>query len=39
VPKGQEITYPVMERLRNFSRRIGIMEPVRVIVRQGSAEA
>ncbi len=34
VPKGQEITYPVLERLRNFARQIGIVEPVRVIVHQ-----
>jgi hypothetical protein len=31
VPKGQEITYPVLERLRNFARRTGIVEPFRVI--------
>jgi response regulator RpfG family c-di-GMP phosphodiesterase len=34
VPKGQEITYPVLERLRNFARQIGIVEPVRVLVQQ-----
>lgn len=38
VPKGQEITYPVMERLRNFSRRVGIAEPVRVIIRQDASD-
>jgi len=38
VPKGQEITYPVMERLRNFSRRVGIAEPVRVIIQKDSDE-
>jgi len=31
VPKGQEITYPVLERLRNFAQRIGLVEPIRVI--------
>ena len=31
VPKGQEITYPVLERLRNFARRVGLVEPMRVI--------
>ncbi len=34
VPKGQKITYPVLERLRNFSKRIGVVEPFRVIIRQ-----
>jgi len=37
VPKGQEITYPVLERLRNFSRQIGIVEPVRVMAVQQEA--
>jgi len=32
VPKGQEITYPVLERLRNFAQRIGLAEPIRVII-------
>ncbi len=36
VPKGQEITYPVLERLRNFSRRSGVVEPFRVVVPQQS---
>jgi response regulator RpfG family c-di-GMP phosphodiesterase len=35
VPKGQEITYPVLERLRNFYRRVGVVEPFRVLIRQG----
>ncbi len=30
VPAGQEITYPVLERLRNFARQIGVVEPMRV---------
>ncbi|RME98915.1 MAG: response regulator [Chloroflexi bacterium] len=34
VPKGQEITYPVLERLRNFARQIGIVEPMRVLVHE-----
>jgi response regulator RpfG family c-di-GMP phosphodiesterase len=34
VSQGQEITYPVLERLRNFSRQVGIVEPVRVVVQQ-----
>lgn len=32
VAKGQEITYTVIERLRNFSRKIGVVEPFRVLV-------
>ncbi len=32
VPKGQEITYPVLERLRNFARQTGVAEPVWVRV-------
>ncbi|MEW5961504.1 MAG: HD domain-containing phosphohydrolase [Chloroflexota bacterium] len=32
VPKGQEITYPVLERLRNFAQRIGVVEPIRVVI-------
>lgn len=39
VPKGQEITYPVLERLRNFSRRTGIVEPFRVITKTQAEEA
>lgn len=34
VPKGQEITYPVLERLRNFARQTGVAEPVWVRVQQ-----
>jgi response regulator RpfG family c-di-GMP phosphodiesterase len=37
VPKGQEITYPVLERLRNFAKQVGIDEPVRVLVHQQEA--
>jgi hypothetical protein len=32
VPKGQEISYPVLERLRNFARQSGVVEPVWVRV-------
>jgi response regulator RpfG family c-di-GMP phosphodiesterase len=31
--KGQEITYPVIERIQNFSKKIGVDEPFKVIVR------
>ncbi|NJN95125.1 MAG: response regulator [Anaerolineales bacterium] len=34
VPKGQEITYPVLERLRNFARQTGVAEPAWVRVHQ-----
>ncbi len=34
VPKGQEITYPVLERLRNFARQTGVAEPVWVRIQQ-----
>lgn len=37
VPKGQEITYPVLERLRNFARQTGVAEPVWVRVSQSQA--
>ena len=32
--KGQEVTFPVIERLQNFSKRVGIDEPFRVLVDQ-----
>ncbi|MFC1735781.1 HD domain-containing phosphohydrolase [Candidatus Hydrogenedentota bacterium] len=28
VPGGQEITYPVLMRIRNFNRQIGVVEPI-----------
>jgi len=31
-PKGQEITWPVLQGLQNFSRKVGVKEPVRVWV-------
>lgn len=30
VPKGQEITKPVLQGLQNFSRQVGVIEPVRM---------
>ncbi|GAB4362384.1 MAG: response regulator [Deltaproteobacteria bacterium] len=33
VPKGQEVTYPVLERLRNFAAGVGVAEPFRVLLR------
>lgn len=32
VPKGQEITFTVLQGLKNFSRKIGVKEPIRVII-------
>lgn len=33
-PKGQEITWPVLQGLLNFSRQMGVVEPIRVSVPQ-----
>jgi HD-GYP domain-containing protein (c-di-GMP phosphodiesterase class II) len=33
-PKGQEITWPVLQGLLNFSRQVGVREPVRVRLEQ-----
>lgn len=30
IPKGQEITWPVIQSLMNFEKQIGIVEPIRV---------
>jgi CheY-like chemotaxis protein len=30
IPKGQEITWPVIQSLMNFEKQIGIMEPIRM---------
>lgn len=32
VAKGQEVTYPVLQRLHNFARGMGVVEPIRVFV-------
>jgi len=29
IPKGQEITWPVIQSLMNFEKQIGIVEPIR----------
>ncbi len=38
--KGQDITYPVIERLRRFAQKIGVVEPFRVLTltQEGSKE-
>ena len=33
-PKGQEITWPVLQGLLNFSRQVGVWEPIRVRLQQ-----
>jgi hypothetical protein len=33
-PKGQEITWPVLQGLLNFSRQVGVREPIRVRLEQ-----
>lgn len=38
VGKGQEVTVPVMERLRRFSQGIGIEEPIRVLLPRNLAQ-
>jgi CheY-like chemotaxis protein len=30
VSKGQEVTYPILARLRNYARVVGVVEPIRV---------
>ena len=30
IPKGQKITWPVIQSLTNFEKQIGIVEPIRV---------
>lgn len=33
VPKGQEITWPILQGLKNFTKKVGINEPVRVMIK------
>jgi len=33
-PKGQEITWPVLQGLLNFSKQVGVREPIRVRLEQ-----
>lgn len=33
-PKGQQITWPILQGLKNFSKHIGVNEPIRVRVQQ-----
>lgn len=35
IPKGQEITWPIIQGLQNFIKHIGIQEPIRVRVSDG----
>ena len=38
VAKGQELTFPVLERLRRWARGIGVREPIRVVVPRHAPE-
>jgi response regulator RpfG family c-di-GMP phosphodiesterase len=37
-PKGQEITWPVLQGLLNFSRQVGVKEPIRVRQKQTDSQ-
>ena len=39
VPKGGEITHPLIQRLKNFANGVGVREPVRVLVPSSRARA
>lgn len=39
VGRGQEVTYAVLQRLAGFARKIGVKEPIRVLVPQNVAPA
>jgi response regulator RpfG family c-di-GMP phosphodiesterase len=34
--KGEQVSYPILERLRSFATEIGIVEPIQVLLPQGS---
>ena len=36
--KGEQVSYPILERLRSFATEIGIVEPIQVLLPQGSHE-
>ncbi|WP_028584306.1 HD domain-containing phosphohydrolase [Desulfogranum mediterraneum] len=38
IPKGQKITWPLVQGLKNFARQVGIIEPIRVELGQTSGE-
>jgi len=38
IPKGQEITWPIIQSLMNFEKQIGIVEPIRVRFDEGESE-
>jgi len=39
IPKGQRITWPLLQGLKNFSMQVGVVEPIRVQVGQPSASS
>ena len=38
VPKGQEVTRPIIQGLVNFARKVGIIEPVLVRIEHGEEQ-
>jgi hypothetical protein len=38
IPKGLTITWPMLQGLLNFSRKVGVVEPVRVMIGQPREE-
>jgi hypothetical protein len=38
IPRGQEVTLGILERIRNFSEHIGVREPVRMVVSPSGKE-
>jgi hypothetical protein len=38
IPRGQEVTESLVERIRNFSGALGVREPVRVVIGAGRAQ-
>jgi len=36
IPKGQEVTFPVLARLRNYADGIGVVQPIKVVIHTGT---
>ena len=34
IPKGQAITWPIMQGLKNFAKQVGVVEPMKMLVGQ-----
>ena len=39
VTKGQELTFPILERLRRWGQGVGVKEPIRVLIPHHTAKA